>query len=129
METTVVSYIDATQTRKVIVMGAKQLPPTCCAHSRSDNGFTCLHVVTVIFNKHGAGNDKTYIARRHFSVCSKSTYANGEFRLPSQDQMEEMMQEARKKGRCGDARQVPVQLPPPRVIPPLKAGKSLQSWY
>lgn len=129
MEATVVSYRDATQTRRVIFTAEEYIPPACCAYSRCGDGFPCLHGVAVICKKHGANSIYKYVARRHLSSSWKAQYENVDFRLPSQLEIDQVMDEARKKVARGEALQVPVALPPPRGRPPKNASKRLKAWY
>lgn len=90
-----VSYIDSIQTQKVTFTREEQFLPAFCVHSRSGDGFRCLHGVALICKKHGAGSVYEYIARRHVTVSFKSQYENVELRMPSQQQIYKLMQEAR----------------------------------
>ena len=128
MQATVASRKDCSVLRHVIINEPGR-PPFCCVYSRSGNGFPCLHGIAAICVKHDSSHVYKYIDQRHTTQRWKEQYHNLSFDLPTQEDVDTMVEKARQSILNGTSIRIPVAIPPPRGRPPKTASKRLKSWY
>lgn len=115
METKVCSRTDAV-TDSDYDSCKKHTRPSCCVYSKVNDGFPFLHVVAVICEKHGSVSLHKFISKRHLSSTCKLQYADLDFLIPEQAEMDKFRYEARLKVQYRANIHISVAFPTPEVF-------------
>ena len=102
-------------------------PPVCCAYSSNGDGLPCYHGAAVITEKYGTVNTIKFVASRHLTEAWKNQYKNLVFDVPTQAEVDEVLDNGRLMVATGNNLQVPVALPPPRGRPIKNSGRRRKS--
>ena len=89
----------------------------------------CYHGAAVITEKYGTVNTIKFVASRHLTEAWKNQYKNLVFDVPTQAEVDEVLDNGRLMVATGNNLQVPVALPPPRGRPIKNSGRRRKSWY
>lgn len=129
MEAKVKSMTEPSQTRHVVLSENPNTIPSCCAYSKSGDGFPCLHGLAVIAEKHGTVNAYKFLSRRHLSETWKYQYEDVSFPFPAQCDIDDVTIRAARSVENGENLSIPVAIAPPRGRPPKNIGKRRKNWF
>lgn len=129
MEATVRSFTDGSVCRRVVLSRTPQTVPECCAYSKDDSGFPCLHGVAVLAEKYGATNLHRFVHSRHLTKQWKLQYNGVSFPLPIQSDIDAVFTTAKTLVSTGNCIEVPKAIPPPRGRPTKNTGKRKKGWF
>lgn len=128
VEATVSSLQDSLQTRRLVLSPEEQTQP-CCVYSETEDRLPCYHGVTVLCERNGAVNIVKFVARRHLAEAWKLQYANSDFNIPFQAELDTVLACAKQQVATDTNMGVPVALPTRCGIPVRNTGKRRRSWY
>lgn len=97
-------------------------------YSQSGKGFSFLHGVVVIGEKHGYVNLSRLIAENHLKSSWSSQHNGVYFELSIQKLVDGVIPEDRDRVNSGLNIRVPVAIPVPKGRPPKNCSKILRSW-
>ena len=129
MEATVISQVDGTRTRRVVLSNEQQKPPECCAYSFDRALFPCWHGTAVLCEKCGTMNLFKFIGPKNLTDAWKEQYEGRMFGMPLQADVDRVVLDAQEQVLSGSTIHIPVALALPRGRPVQNAGKRMRSWY
>lgn len=74
MEATIVSKVDASKTRRVVLSSSEEVPLQCCSYSKNDDGIPWLYTAAYICEKYRSVNLFQFIYSRYFYYAFRRQY-------------------------------------------------------
>ena len=94
MEATVISQVDGTRTRRVVLSNEQQKPPECCDYPFDRALFPCWHGTVVLCEKYETMNLFKFIGPKNLTVAWKEQYEGRMFRMPLQADVDRVVLDA-----------------------------------